>query len=225
MENEKTQSNQKKYAIIFLLIWAAMLPVLVYFLSQNIPQSGTTEEDKIKEKIVEIEKDLYKNYWNFYTSSLYAQTEEWKEVAKGEEKKSQWSYSKTKDELRGTERYIAKISSENKERFAFPYEWWQSLGIMLRNWNNKNDVMITITEGQFKSSYRWDEYISVRFDDSAVQKFYYFEPEDHSSDIIFLTNAESFVRQIRTAKKVIIEAPFYQNWRSQFTFSVEWVDF
>ena len=39
-----------------------MLPVLVYFLSQNIPQSGTTEEDKIKEKIVEIEKDLYKNY-------------------------------------------------------------------------------------------------------------------------------------------------------------------
>lgn len=87
------------------------------------------------------------------------------------------------------------------------------------------DAMLRVSKGQFASSIMWNENVSVKFDDTDIQDFSYVGAQDGSSDVIFLQNEEKFIQQIRKAKKVTIEAPFFQEWRQQFNFYVEWVEF
>ena len=78
--------------------------------------------------------------------------------------------------------------------------------------------MLRIDKGQFMCSL--DEcVIQVKCDKGAVESFSATGPDDGSSTTLFIQNAASFTKRLRTSKTLTIEARFYQEGRRQLEFS------
>ena len=85
-----------------------------------------------------------------------------------------------------------------------------------------NDVILTLSKGQLLSNeYNGTNYVTVRFDDDAPQKYYTNTPADGSSNVLFLNNAKKFIKRAKTAKTIKIQVPVYQEGTPIFTFKVD----
>lgn len=138
---------------------------------------------------------------------------------------SKWQYSQTEDKMRnGVTRY-ATLESDNTVEFDFPYSGGSSASIVLRNGPKYGrDTMLQISKGQFTCGIEYCA-ISVKVDNRPIQTFSVSEPSDGSATTLFFNDQGQFLRSFRKAKKVMIEAQFYQEGNRQFTFSptgLEW---
>jgi hypothetical protein len=78
--------------------------------------------------------------------------------------------------------------------------------------------MFLVDEGQILCHSFSDGHVSVKFDDQPIKRYGCDGASDGSSDIAFLSNETGFLANLKKAKKVIIEAEFYQQGRQQFVF-------
>lgn len=134
-----------------------------------------------------------------------------------------WSLQTKQDEMDDSKSYWYSLQSDNYANFDFPYEGDSYLTITVR-WMKKYgyDVLLEITDGQMVGNeYNGTNYVRVRFDGGKVQKFYYNEPNDGSSNLVFLRNAQKFIEKCKNAKDIIIEQEFYQEGVHQFKFHVD----
>jgi len=135
---------------------------------------------------------------------------------------TKWIYSEHQDEMgRGTTR-VAQIISSNTVHFGFPYEGETRAALELRRSPKYGqDVMLRVERGQFVSSYTHNS-ITARFDDGELWKFEVGEPLDSTPGVLFLrpVDAESFMIELPKAKKLKIEADFYQEGPRVFEFDV-----
>jgi hypothetical protein len=138
---------------------------------------------------------------------------------------SKWHYQQSEDKMRNAVSHYAMLDSDNRTQFSFPYSGGSTATIVLRNSpKNGRDIMLQIDKGQFLCQYDGC-YISVKFDDRPVQTISANEPSDGSSTVLFISDDAPFLRSLRKAKSVTIEAPFYQAGTRQFQFSptgLEW---
>ena len=81
------------------------------------------------------------------------------------------------------------------------------------------DVTIAIEKGQFLCGFRNCQ-VSVRFDSGKAQNFSAVEPADHSTTMLFIRGYDRFLASARKAKKVYIEALFYQQGTRVFEFDI-----
>ena len=65
------------------------------------------------------------------------------------------------------------------------------------------------------------EYVRVKFDENGAFDYTYNSPSNGSSDIIFIDNPDHFINQLKNAKKLRIEAPFFNTSRQIVRFDVE----
>lgn len=140
-----------------------------------------------------------------------------------EVEKKTWSLQTKQDEMDDSKSYWYSLQSDNYATFDFPYEGDSYLTITVR-WMKKYgyDVLLEITDGQMVGDeYNGTNYVRVRFDGGKVQKFYYNEPNDGSSNLVFLRNAQKFIEKCKNAKDIIIEQEFYQEGVHQFKFHVD----
>ena len=140
-----------------------------------------------------------------------------------EVEKKTWSLQTKQDEMDDSKSYWYSLQSDNYANFDFPYEGDSYLTITVR-WMKKYgyDVLLEITDGQMVGNeYNGTNYVRVRFDGGKVQKFYYNEPNDGSSNLVFLRNAQKFIEKCKNAKDIIIEQEFYQEGVHQFKFHVD----
>ena len=140
-----------------------------------------------------------------------------------EVEKKTWSLQTKQDEMDDSKSYWYSLQSDNYANFDFPYEGDSYLTITVR-WMKKYgyDVLLEITKGQMVGNeYNGTNYVRVRFDGGKVQKFYYNEPNDGSSNLVFLRNAQKFIEKCKNAKDIIIEQEFYQEGVHQFKFHVD----
>lgn len=140
-----------------------------------------------------------------------------------EVEKKTWSLQTKQDEMDDSKSYWYSLQSDNYANFDFPYEGNSYLTITVR-WMKKYgyDVLLEITDGQMVGDeYNGTNYVRVRFDGGKVQKFYYNEPNDGSSNLVFLRNAQKFIEKCKNAKDIIIEQEFYQEGVHQFKFHVD----
>ncbi|WP_256670991.1 hypothetical protein, partial [Pseudomonas sp. FSL R10-0765] len=83
---------------------------------------------------------------------------------------------------------------------------------------------ISLDKGQFICGYD-DCYVRVRFANGKAQRMSASEPSDHSNNLLFISNASSFISQARKSDTVFIEANFYQEGSRVFEFDIsdlEW---
>ena len=134
-----------------------------------------------------------------------------------------WNLKTNQDEMDDSKSYWYSLVSDNYANFDFPYEGNSYLTITVR-WMKKYgyDVLLEIDKGQMVGNeYNGTNYVRVRFDSGKVQKYYYNEPNDGSSNLVFLRNAQKFIEKCKSAKDIIIEQEFYQEGVHQFKFHVD----
>lgn len=142
-------------------------------------------------------------------------------------KPKNWQYETSKDEMRGIESRFATTVSTNTVDFDFPYNGGSKLILALRKRGSEVDVMVTITKGQILCGIRSCE-AAFKFDNGAVQSITMSEPDNHSSDMLFVSydkTETNIINQLKDSKKLVIEVPFYREGKKQFTFDVsglEW---
>lgn len=140
-----------------------------------------------------------------------------------------WEYDSKTDEMRGESSYFAATTSQNLVELDFPYQGGTDLKIMLRkDAEHGNDVIFLVNKGQLYCNYR-DCYVSIKFDDGAVEKIETVEAAAGSSELLFLANNPSgFVNRLKSADTVMVEVQFYNHGKEQFKFDVsglEWSHF
>jgi hypothetical protein len=136
-----------------------------------------------------------------------------------------WSYRTDTDAMTSKESRYASIQSENTVDFDFPYSGPQHATLILREHPSYGrDILFTIEQGQFICPSYDGCNVSVRFDDNATQAWSASPPSDHSTTTLFLANYSSFVRKLRSAKAVRIQAGVYQEGQPVFEFDVSGYD-
>ena len=135
---------------------------------------------------------------------------------------SYWRYGEDKDEMTDKITYLAKIESDNRVQFDFPYDGGSTLELVIRRKKGvSKDVYIKISKGQFNSIYSVGGYVTVRFDDKPAKKYSISESLTHDSDVRFLSNESQFIKELGTAKVLKIQADFFQEGSRTFTFKVQ----
>lgn len=145
------------------------------------------------------------------------QSQESKEV-----KKENWSYFSKNDEMRGIETKFAYNESINSVDFDFPYSGGSKLTLILRKNSKNQDVLLSISKGQFICGMNECE-AQFKFDDKPIQSITMSESDTHQSDALFVAydkTEDEIIKQIKLSKKLVVEVKFYQEGAKQFTFDV-----
>lgn len=133
---------------------------------------------------------------------------------------SAWHYQTDTDKMTSKQRFYAQVDATNKLQFEFPYSGGSTGSIIVRNTNGKrNEITIYIDKGQFQSGE--DHGVNVKFDTGSPIAFKSSEPSDGSTDLIFLEPAKTFVSHLKKAKKVIVQADFFEGGTKEMEFDVE----
>lgn len=132
-----------------------------------------------------------------------------------------WKYSEDADKMEGTKQFYATNTSTNEIEFEFPYDGGSTFDILVRNLGKENEVVLTVSKGQFMTSIGGNEQLKVKFDDEKSVNFSYNSADDASMDVIFLNNSAKFLKKLKTAKKVMIECTFFNAGSKVIEFNVE----
>jgi len=131
-----------------------------------------------------------------------------------------WQYDEFPDKMgRGIVK-TAIVRSLNEVNFDFPYIGPQRATLHLRiHPRYGKDVIITIERGQFLCDI-YNSQVAVRFDNGKAQNFKAVEPADNSTTALFIRGYDKFLSGARKAKKVYIEAQFFQQGTRVFEFDI-----
>jgi hypothetical protein len=133
---------------------------------------------------------------------------------------SAWTYSTEQDKMGGAAE-IAQLNSPDVLDFDFPYNGGATAMLFIRKTpEHGTDVILMISKGQFHNSYG-NNNVRLRFDNEKPITVSYNESADASTDKIFLNGAQSIIGRLKKAKKLVIEAGFYQAGSRQMEFNVE----
>lgn len=137
------------------------------------------------------------------------------------ESSSVWKYESDTDKMTSKLKYFASVNSTNKLNFASPYEGGSTATVTLRGQDGKNEVILTIDKGQFICHETDGCPVKVRFDKDAAISFSGGEPTDGGSTTLFIDPGSKFIKHIKKAKKMIVQAEFYQEGVRDMEFNVD----
>ena len=138
-----------------------------------------------------------------------------------EEPPSAWQYSTSEDAMRGTTTYFAVATASNTLHFNFPYAGGSTAQIGVVRSGDELRAGITISKGQFTCFGGNGDAVSMKFDSGSVLNFPCFRSADGNSQVIGIGDADGFFQRLRKAKKLVVEAQFFQAGYQQMTFNVE----
>jgi len=135
------------------------------------------------------------------------------------EKKENWNYSEEEDKMTSKKNYFASVDANELLNFEFPYNGGSTATLWVRKVNGKGDIVLAISKGQFITKYDGTSF-KVRFDDKPAKSFQVSGASDGSSDVVFF-NYNSMIDKIKSSKRVIIQAEFYQEGLRAIEFNTE----
>lgn len=140
---------------------------------------------------------------------------------------SAWKYSEEEDKMTSKKNFYAQVDAKDELDFKFPYNGGSvaTLGIIKRS-TGATDMALSVTKGQIMAAHGLGNgKISIRFDDSAAQTMGVTGAADGSSNIVFFQGAPKLLAKLKTAKRVFIQAEFFDNGSAVMEFNtagLEW---
>lgn len=132
---------------------------------------------------------------------------------------AKWSYGERPDKLRGAMTAFASLRSTNEASFEFPYQGGSRMSLVLRkSARSGSHVILTIAPGQFVCLLECS--VHVKFDAGKVETLGASGASDGSAQSVFIDAYGRFLGKLKKAKKVTVEADFYQEGPTQFEFDV-----
>lgn len=133
--------------------------------------------------------------------------------------KAKWTESTSKDEMTDETNVWSTLTSDNVFEFQFPYDGGSRLTINVRyRKQDGNQVILSINKGQLLPSDYNGNNVVVRFDDDAPMTFTTKESADYNSNLLFLNNPQKFINKAKTAKKIKIQVPVFEEGQPLFQF-------
>ncbi len=84
----------------------------------------------------------------------------------------------------------------------------------------KNEAVLSISKGQFLTGVN-GENIDVRFDSLKAETYECSGPADYSTTTLFINSPTKFIAELKKAKKLLIQAVFFDNGTQQMEFNVD----
>jgi hypothetical protein len=131
-----------------------------------------------------------------------------------------WKYSEKVDKMSSETNYYASIDANEKLKFDFPYDGGSVANLTVRNKGKENEIILSVSKGQFNSKIE-NNTVRIKFDDEKPIEVPYTEPSSGSSDLIFIGTEKEVIAKLLTAKKVLIEAEFFNEGNRQMEFNVD----
>lgn len=133
-----------------------------------------------------------------------------------------WQYSTSEDAMRGTTTHFAVATASNILHFDFPYAGGSTAQFGVVRSGDELRAGLTISKGQFTCFGGMNgDVVSMKFDSGSVLNFPCFRSADGNSQVIGIGDADELFRRLRKAKKLVVEAQFFQAGNQQMTFNVE----
>ena len=138
-----------------------------------------------------------------------------------------WTYKDETDKMTSKITHKAQVISTNALNLQFPYNDDNDRAhVTLRKQDGQVDILLYVDKGQF--IYGLDSTtVRVRFDQDPPLEVAGSRSSDASSDLMFILDTASFIKQLKKSKKMIIEATFYQDGAQQMEFDtagLKWND-
>lgn len=129
-----------------------------------------------------------------------------------------WKYETSTDSLTSKKIYAATLTSENSLDLQFPYEGFNFGKLIVREHPTYGkDVIFRLQKGQIFCTANNCK-IKIRFDNDNVETFTVNESSEGSANVVFAKYPEWAINKLRSAKKIIIHFPIYQNGSQTFEF-------
>lgn len=133
-------------------------------------------------------------------------------------KPSGWSYDTVGDEVRGKPVEFASLTSENSVDFGPPYGGGSTLIMIVRKHPEYGqDVAFTISKGQFVCSFEGCTG-TINYGRGPV-RLRLKESADYNPKTLFASDGLGVINKLKSAQKVVVELPFYQEGDRQFTYN------
>lgn len=132
---------------------------------------------------------------------------------------SKWRYSSSSDKMRDTVTRFARLESQNILRFGFPFSPGRATLTLRDRPEDGLNVMLSV-QGQFLCNSYSGGSVAVKFDAEPIEEYGCSEPDAGTPGLLFIENEEQFVTKLLNARRVFIEASFYQRGRVQIEFAV-----
>ena len=190
---------------------------------KTIPSSEYAKNRQLYQTLSRYEPNnkTYKEKINFYSEKIKKEEEDKRLKNLG----LKWNYQESNEKMGRGAIKNAYVKSLNKLSFDFPYQGIQNATLQLRKHPKYGkNVIVSIDKGQFLCHYNGCK-VSVRFDNGKPIRYNATEPSDHSTTYLFINDYKNFVRRAKKAKKIYIEAEFYQEGTRVMEFNSEGLKF
>lgn len=132
-----------------------------------------------------------------------------------------WTYFDQPDQITGKQIHFASVDASEKLDFNFPYSGGSTANLQIRKHPRYGtDVILSIDKGQFVCRVEGCS-VMVRFDDGHATRYSANQPSDYSSTALFISPSSKFIASAKKAKRVVIEASFYQEGNRTIVFQIE----
>ena len=131
-----------------------------------------------------------------------------------------WTYSEEEDKMSSKKAFFAAIEAKELLDFDFPYNGGSTATITVRNQGKGNEVVLEVSKGQFNSSVDGAT-VKIRFDGMPASSYRASEASDGSSNILFIENTAKLIKKMKAAKKMLVQAEFYDSGEKVMEFNVE----
>lgn len=128
-----------------------------------------------------------------------------------------WVYNSTVDKMTSETSYLTYITANDKLHFDFPYNGGSTAIFSIFNYKKGILAGLRIDKGQFVCN---DCTITVRFDSNPSIEVKANPTGDGSTTLLALSPDKKFLGQLKKAKKMLIQAEFYQSGVQVMEFNV-----
>ncbi len=132
-----------------------------------------------------------------------------------------WVYKTDTDKMTSKVNHHAILIATNKLDFEAPYDGGSTASIVIRQKGKGSDVLLVVDKGQFNCEITDGCKVNIRFDNNQPISFQASEPSDGSSTILFISPEKKFIANVKKAKKMIVQAEFYQSGLRTMEFNVD----
>jgi hypothetical protein len=136
-----------------------------------------------------------------------------------------WSYDERADAITDKPTYTACLSATNEIHLDSPYPSQNARFCFRRDAKFGFDAMLSLPSGgQFMCRSYEDCTVKIRVDDGPIRNYAAVEPSDGSSDVIFIRAAQRLSDALKGAKRLRIEAEYYEAGVQTADFNVDKYD-
>jgi len=135
---------------------------------------------------------------------------------------SNWEYSSDIDKMTSDTVFDASLPAKEELQLQFPYNGGSVATVNVKKKGGENSVFLYVTKGQLiAANAMGNGTIKARFDNDKPEQYSVVGASDYSPNYVFINSESKFIAKMKKAKRLILEAEFFNDGSRQMEFNIE----